>query len=201
MYTLYHYPYSQHARRVVALFEEADIEYNLKHIAMDKNEHASKEYASINPNEQVPTLIDGDLKIHESNAILRYVCTKHGLSEWYPEDLEIRANVEQWLDWNQCRFSPAVVDIVLNKVFMGEHGDKLAIKRGEENMRNLIPILDKKLEHDKYLAGDNPTIADISVASNIFQLSLAEAQPTESNIDTWYQRISQRTGFIKSLPQ
>jgi glutathione S-transferase len=32
----------------------------------------------------VPTFLDGDIKLHESNAILRYLCSKHALSDWYP---------------------------------------------------------------------------------------------------------------------
>ena len=124
MYLLYHFPQSQHARRVVSLLEEAGLEYELRHVAMDKGEHRSAAYLAINPNHQVPTLVDGDVTIHESNAILRYLCAKHRLNAWYPEDLPARAKVEQWLDWNQCRLSPAVVDIVLNSVFLGAAGDR-----------------------------------------------------------------------------
>ena len=117
MYVLYHFPYSQHARRVVSLLEAASLPYELRHVDMGKGEHLSAAYLAINPNHQVPTLVDGDLMLHESNAILRYLCHKHGLSDWYPADPKHRARVEQWLDWNQSRLSPAVIDIVRNKLF------------------------------------------------------------------------------------
>ena len=106
MYTLFHSPFSQHARRVVSLMIEAGLEYQLRHVAMEKGEHLSPAYLAVNPNHQVPTLLDGDVKIHESNAILRYLCLKHDLTQWYPQALPARAAVEQWLDWNQCRLSP-----------------------------------------------------------------------------------------------
>jgi len=200
MYILYHHPYSQHSRRVVSLLEEARFDYELRSVALDKGEHMSPEYLSINPNHQVPTLVDHDVKIHESNAILRYLCIKHGLWNWYPEDLKARATVEQWLDWNQCHFSPTVVDIVLNKVFMGDKADPAAIKRGEERLPALAAILDAGLADREFLAGATPTIADLSMASNIFHLGLAEAMPTEPNITEWYQRVSRIEGFQKSLP-
>src|SRR5688572_21521856 len=142
MYVLYHFPYSQHARRVVSLLEEAGLQYELRHVDMGKGEHVSPAYLAINPNHQVPTLLDGDIKIHESNAILRYLCVKHALENWYPADLRARAAVEQWLDWNQCRLSPAVVDIVLNSVFLGDRGDAAAIERGRLKLRELEPILE-----------------------------------------------------------
>ncbi len=201
MYILYHYPYSQHARRVVSLLEEAGLDYELRPVAMDKGEYLTPSYQAINPNYQVPTFLDGDTKIHESNAILRYLCVKHGLTAWYPADLRQRAAVEQWLDWNQCRLSPSVVDIVVNKVFMGDKGDFSAIKRGEENMKALFIILDNGLAARDYLAGEKPTIADLSVASNIFQLGVADVVPTQANINNWYQRVNEIDGFQKSLPR
>ncbi|HER27057.1 MAG TPA: glutathione S-transferase family protein, partial [Rhodospirillales bacterium] len=142
-----------------------------------------------------------EVKIHESNAILRYLCRKHDLKDWYPDDLKIRANVEQWLDWGQCRLSPSVVDIVLNTVFLGDQGDKNAIARGHEQMTELSPILDKGLEGRDFLAGSSPTIADLAIASNISHLALAQAAPKQANIVNWLERVCAIEGFRKTLPQ
>ena len=201
MYTLYHSPYSQHARRVVALLEVAGLEYEIRHVAMEKGEHVSPEFLTINPNHQVPVFIDGEVKIFESNAILRYLCAKHSLTDWYPDHLPTRATVDQWLDWNQCRLLPSVKDIVLNKVFLGDAGDKAAIVRGEQNMPGLMGILNARLAGCDFLAGAQPTIADLSIGSNIFQLGFAHAVPKETNVNNWYQRVCGIEGFKKSLPQ
>ena len=50
MYSLYHYPYSQHSRRVVSLLEEAGLDYEIKHLAMDRGAHMAPEYLAVNPN-------------------------------------------------------------------------------------------------------------------------------------------------------
>lgn len=200
MYILYHFPHSQHARRVVSLMVEADLEYELRHVAMDKGAHRSAEYLAINPNHQVPTLVDGDIKIHESNAILRYLCTKHDLDTWYPKELSMRARVEQWLDWNQCRLSPTVVDIVLNSVFLGPAGDQAAVERGLSRLSELWSILEAGLTGTPFLAGSRPTIADLSVASSVFQLTFARITPTQHGTADWFQRVSGLDGFKKSLP-
>lgn len=201
MYTLYHFPYSQHARRVVSLLVEAGLDYELRHVAMTEGQHLSPEYLEINPNHQVPTLIDGALKLHESNAILRYLCVKHQLRDWYPDAPETRARVEQWLDWNQCRLSPAVVDIVLNTLFLGARGDRAAIERGRERLTELEPILDAGLRAQPFLAGDRPTIADLSLASNVYQLGLAKVVPAGIHTAAWYARVAALSGFQRSLPE
>ena len=200
MYTLYHHPFSQHSRRVVALMEAANLKYELHQIELASGEHMSPEYLAINPNHQVPTLIDGNVKIHESNAILRYLCTSNDLETWYPNDVEHRAMVEQWLDWNQCHLGRAVPEIVVNKVFLGDSGDTDAIARGQAVIDDCMPVLEAALETAAYLTGDTVTIADLSVASNIFQLDLAKAAPTTPNITAWYDRVSRLEAYRKSLP-
>lgn len=197
---LYSHPYSQHARRVMSLLEEADLDYIKRVVALEQGENLSHEYRALNPNCQVPTLVDGDITLYESNAIMRYLCLKHSLHTWYPEALPQRARVEQWLDWNQCRLGPAVLDIVLNKVFMGDQGDATAIERGQNNLQALVPILDAALATQAFIAGEHPTIADLSLASNIFQLSLADITPPGKHLTRWYQQISALRGFQQSLP-
>lgn len=197
---LYFTPISQHSRRVVSLLEQENIPYEAQFVDMMKGEYLSEAFLAINPNHQVPVLVDGDLKIFESNAILRYICGKYQLEHWYPSDPVARARVDQWLDWTQCRLSPAVVDIVLNRVFMKEEGDVEAIDRGIKQMEELSSILEQALEGQPYLAGDQPTIADLALASNIFHLSLADEAPESNNIRAWYDRISSLEGFRKSLP-
>ena len=198
MYVLHYHPASPAARRVVALFEEVGLAYELKHVALERGEHMSPAYLAVNPNHQVPTLVDGQVVIHESNAILRYLSHKHGLTDWYPADLARRAQVEQWLDWTQCRLFPAMVDIVLNKVFLGPDGDAQAIARGEARLAELAPILEAALAANPYLAGETPTIADLSAASCITQLGLASAQPRLPAVTAWFERVGKLDGVRRA---
>ena len=201
MHTLYGSPISQHSRRVISLLEEAALDYKFNVVDMMNGEHMSPSYLKINPNHQVPTLLSGDVKIHESNAILRYLCNKHSLNTWYPIDINQRASVDQWLDWIQTRMSPAVTGIVLNKVFMGDDADLDAIKLGKEKMVELLPLLEEALENTLFIAGDKPTIADLALLSNIFHLSLADETPTGENTLRWYESMLKMKGVKKSLPE
>lgn len=201
MYTLYTHPFSQHGRRVAALLGAAGLAFEARVVALNEAEHLAPPYLAINPNHQVPTLVDGDFRIHESGAILRWLCLRHDLSDWYPAELGARAETEQWLDWTQCRMARSVIDIVLNTVFMAPNGDQDAIRRGHTAMAELAPIMETALAGRKWIAGtDKPTIADLALASNITQLALAGAAPDTPNITAWYERVCTIDGFAKTLP-
>lgn len=75
--TLYWNLGSQPARAVKCLIDLGKLE--VKYVTLDviKNETRSKEYLSLNPLGKIPFLVDGELKISESNAILVYLCEKY----------------------------------------------------------------------------------------------------------------------------
>ncbi|RLT89574.1 MAG: hypothetical protein CSH49_07355 [Alcanivorax sp.] len=201
MYTLYHAPYSQHSRRIISLLEQAGLDYKTISVNMENGDYLSDWYRAINPNHQVPTFIDDELIIYESNAVLRYLCLKHDLQAWYPHELKTRATTEQWLDWNQCLLAPCVENIVLHGVFLGAQGDPARVDLGHTQWQEREAILDSALAITPYLCGDQPTIADLSVASNIFQLGIADAEPAGSSLQRWYDAMASLQGFQKSLPK
>lgn len=197
---LYSHPISQHCRRVLALLEETGIAYENRHVSLDKGEHMSPAYLAVNPNHQVPTLIDGDVVLHESNAILRYLCDKHALEDWYPREIAARAATDQWLDWTQTRLGPATFFVVFNTVFAGDAGDRRAIETGHALLADLLPVMNDTLAQQAYLTGDTPTIADIAAATNITHLALADAAPEHEHIAAWIRRVCRLSGFQKTLP-
>lgn len=200
-YTLYHSPLSQHARRVQALLEEASIAYEVHPIAIEKGGHRDPSYAAINPNRQLPTLMIDDEPLGESNAILRYLCNAHELHQWYPTDARARARVDHWLDWNQCRLAGLVAQLVINVAILGDKGDAKAIAHSRERLPVVLSILEQHLEGRSFVASDDhPTIADLSLATNITQLGFAQATPADPNITRWYETIASRPGFIASMP-
>ena len=91
-------------------------------------------------------------------------------------------------------------DIVLNEVFLGDKGDKAAAQRGREHVKELFQILENGLGNS-FLAADAPTIADLSLASCVYQLTFAGIQPASPKTRQWFERVSQLKGFQASLPK
>lgn len=198
MYRLHHHPLSQHARRVVALLEEAKLPYELAHVALEDEENRSERFARINPNRQVPVLEDGGFRLAESNAILRYLCARHELWDLYPRRTQARARVEQWLDWCQWRLGQSVIDVVLNTVFLGPNGDAEAIARGTRAVADAASVLAEQLWETPFVAGPTMTIADLAIDSNLTQLALADAEPDAEPIRAWRARMAEVYGVRRS---
>ena len=201
MYTLYTHPFSQHGRRVVALMDMADIPYEQRIVALYQAEHLSPQFLKLNPNHQVPVLRAGEMVMSESGAILRWLCFRHGLDNFYPTDFVQRAATDQWLDWTTALFGPAVSLVVFNAVFAGEMKDETALAGGRKSLKELLPILAERLEDNDWLSGgSHPSIADLAAGTNIAHLALADAEPEQSTISGWHARLCGFDGFRECLP-
>lgn len=194
MYTLYMNPWSFYARRVIALLAQCDLPHTLREVDLMAGEHRSDAFLALNPNGQVPVLVDGGQVLAESNAILRYLCNRHGLDDWYPADPQARAEVDRWLDWTQCRLAPATRDIVFNIMVLRENGDQAEIAKGRALLAVLTPILEQRLGQSAYVAGAAPTIADLTVFSCLSQLALVDAFPEAPSISAWYDGMAAMKG-------
>ncbi len=95
---LYIHPVSMTSRPIRLFVAENGIDLEEQVIDILTGEHYQEPYASFNPNRLVPVLQDGDLRLTESSAILKYLADKID-SPAYPKDLKRRAKVNEMMDW------------------------------------------------------------------------------------------------------
>jgi glutathione S-transferase len=100
---LYMHPVSMTSRPVRLFIAENGIECEEQLVDLMTGEHLKEPYTAINPNKLVPVLQDGDLRLTESSAILKYLADKIG-SPAYPKDLQKRAKVNEMMDWFNTNF-------------------------------------------------------------------------------------------------
>ena len=100
---LYMHPVSNASRPVVLFIAENKLDVTNQVVDLMKGEHYSDEFTSINPNRQVPVLEDGDFRLTECSAILKYLASKSS-SPAYPTDLKKRAKVDEMMDWFNTGF-------------------------------------------------------------------------------------------------
>ena len=100
---LYMHPVSMTSRPVRLFIAENKIDCEEEVVDLMTGAHHQEPYASLNPNRLVPMLVDGDLKLTESSAILKYLADKIG-SPAYPKDLKQRAKVNEVMDWINTNF-------------------------------------------------------------------------------------------------
>ena len=98
MIKLYDHPLSGHAHRARAMLKLLGLEYESVVVDLANNAHKSPEFLALNAFGQVPVLVDGDVVIRDSAAILTYLASKYDTSGyWLPKDPALAAEVAAWL--------------------------------------------------------------------------------------------------------
>src|SRR3954470_22212690 len=76
----------------------------------------TQQYRHLNPNGLVPTIEEDGFVLWESNAIVRYLAARHSPGKLWPEDLNIRAEADKWMDWQNTTFWPTFRPLFWNLV-------------------------------------------------------------------------------------
>lgn len=161
------------------------------------------DYRELNPNGQVPTLVDGAFVLWESNAILRYLAMQYGASSaLYPSEPKLRASIDRWLDWSLSTLAPAERPVFMTLVRTpAQDRDMIALA---SNLKTLVvrwKILDAHLQGRFHVEGDRFTLADIvlgAFAKRWFGVEGIDRPPMPS-LERWYQRLTQRAPFKKYI--
>jgi glutathione S-transferase len=164
---LYMHPVSMTSRPVRLFIAESGIDVDEQMVDLMAGEHYGEAFSAINPSRQVPVLEDGDLRLTESSAILKYLADKID-SPAYPKGLKQRAKVNEMMDWfNTTFYRDYAYGWIYPQLFPHhrrptEEVQRATIAWGKERAQDRLQILnDYWLGPDKsYLCGDRITIAD-----------------------------------------
>jgi glutathione S-transferase len=165
-------------------------------------------YLKMNPNGLVPTLVDGDFVLWESNAIVRYLAAAHGDDSLFPADLKKRADADRWMDWSLATLWPTlrVTFLGLTRTPKEQQNMPLIIKHYQDATK-LLALLDNMLAERAYCTGDAFTVGDITLACAVdrwvklpamFPEILGEL-PVLSELMAWHARVTARPAFLKSI--
>jgi glutathione S-transferase len=202
---LYGFPPSPNTRKVQAVIATLEMPVELAVVDLGKGEQRKPEYLAINPTCRVPTLVDGDFVLWESNAIMQYLAAQRPNSLW-PDDLKAQAEINSWQCWQLGHWNEGTGRLIFQRVVkpllkIGEP-DATEIKRGDELFRRDAAILDTWLAKRKFLAGNGVTLADFSIAAPLMYRKEAQ-MPAEGypNLMAWYARVEAQPGWQRSQPK
>ncbi len=200
---LYHNPISPNVRRVRLTAAVLGLTLDEKKLDFAKGEHKSPEYLALNANGAVPTLVEGDLVLTESRAIMQYLASKKPESGLLPRDEAARADVTRWQFWDASHFSPNVATVVFERLLKGMFGmgdpDARKIEEALGNFRRFGAVLDKRLEGRTYVVGNALTLADLTLASSLMYARQAEVPVAEfPHVNAWLPRITELEAWNKS---
>lgn len=165
---IYSDPITVNCRKVHAGLKMMDVPYEHHHVDYFTAQQKEAEYTTINPNQALPAMRDGDFVLWESNAILQYAADKNDKSEFYPHDAVQRSDINRWLFWESASWFPSTyVYLTENcvKPVLESEPDSEVLAAERERFDRLAGILNERLSTRKYIMGDSPTIADVVLAA------------------------------------
>lgn len=198
---LYRMPISGHCHRVEIMLSMLGLPCELIDVNVIAGEHRQAAHLARNPLGQVPVLIDGDVVLSDSNAILVYLVQRYAPgSHWIPQDPLAQAGMQRWFSLAAGMLAPGASSARFAAI-TGREPSEAALAIG----RRLFDFMEPELEgRDWLLAGATPSLADIAMVSYTSQapiggLSLA-AYP---RIAAWVARTEALPGYLPladSLP-
>ncbi len=185
---------SGNVQKVQWLLEELSLEYSREDYGRQFGNTADAAYLSLNPTGKVPTLLDGDGVIRESNTILRYLCLKAG-SDLLPAAPLARAKAELWMDWLLASlYAPYLAVFKASKKSEEERSSELpglGAPLGAE-----LKLLDDHLAAQRWLAGDDMTVAEFALGPVVHRcLSFPVELPALENLRRWHGALTERPAF------
>lgn len=160
---------AQAPQRVLALVKHLGIKAELVELDLMGGGLQARDYCELNPNMKAPTLVDGDLVLWESSAIMAYLCIKAGSEMWPAHTPAEQVEVLRWLSWNDCHWSPAVAPFYFEHVVKATFGmgppDIESLKSKTPPLMRFGKVLDDHLAGRSYATCGRLTIADFQLAS------------------------------------
>jgi glutathione S-transferase len=201
---LYGFPPSPNTWKVRAVAAHLGIPIELEFVDLTKPRSA--DYLAINPTGRTPTLIDGDFRLTESNAILQYLASQKPSSLW-PNEARARAEITRWQCWQLAHWGgeacqPLIVNRLVKKLLNLGPPDEAAVAKGTEAFHKEAKILDAQLAKQPYLVGKDLTIADFAVAAPLFYAQQG-GLPVEpyAKLRDWFGRVSALRAWQQTAPQ
>lgn len=180
-------------RLFLALIEQP---YTLRPVDFLDGEHKNEESIKRNTFGQIPVLVDGDLTLRDSQAILVYLARKFDRTDWFPNTPADEAKVVQWLMVAESEIARGPNDARLHDKF----GYQLDVDLARTKSTRILTILNEHLSDRDWLELDRPTIADLACFPYI-ALSHEGAVSLEPYpaVQDWINRIKALPNFV-SMP-
>jgi glutathione S-transferase len=190
---------SFNVRKVLWLCDELGLAHTREDWGRGFRPTTTPEFLRLNPVAQVPVVLDGDLVLRESHAILRYLCLKHAAEHLYPSPPAQRFQVERWMDWISYDLTHAMRGAFLGGQ-LGEApwNNPWFVAQGRTDFTHCMRLVEDELTDGRaHACGDAFTLADIPlglVVNRWFAVGGFE-KPELPRVAAYLERLSQRPAY------
>ena len=204
MLKIYGADLSSPANKVRFVANALNLQFEYIRVSIRDGENKKEDFLRLHPAGKIPVIVDDGFILFESGAIVKYLCEKHP-SGLYPADLKQRAIVNQWTDFSTLHIGTAMGRVFYNRVIAPmtkAKVDEQSLSDGLTFLSRFLPIIDKQLSLQKYLAQDKLTLADITLLA---ALDPAEVSGVElnsyQNIVKWRDALKKQDFYTKCFQE
>lgn len=183
--------------KVPIALEELGLDYALHGVNIRKGEQKAPSFVALNPNAKLPVLVNGDLVLTESAAILVYLAEKTG--RLLPAAGEARARVFEQLFFHASGLGPAFGQSGFFQRLAAEP-QPIAIERFLTEAKRTVALLDGRLATHRFMAGNDLTIADIAHFGWLWRRDFAGVGLDEApHLARWYAEMEARPAVQRAV--
>jgi glutathione S-transferase len=183
---------SINVRKVAWLLDLLALDYVLDEAGTPARPLNSPDLLALNPNAKMPTLVDGDFVLWESNTICRYLANRERREDLYATDPKARARVDQWIDWQATDLNDAWRYAFMALVRRDPAWqDASAIDASRKAWNAKIGLLDAQLARtNAFVAGGTFTLADVPIGLALHRWVASPIdKPDFQNVRAFYDRL------------
>jgi glutathione S-transferase len=151
--------------RVRWTLQELAVDFEAITVNLVAGDHRRPEFLKLNPAGKVPVLVDGDLVLTESVAIVTYLAEKYRDQGLLPSDLRERAEVDRWLLFTVTELEQPLWRIARHTFLYPEDvrlPEDVTLASGE--FKAMAEIVERHMQGREYVVGDHVTVADFVLA-------------------------------------
>ena len=203
MATLYTTAVSANGRKVLALSEHLALDLEVRTVDVYGGEGQSAWYKKLNPWGKVPTLVDGEFILWESNAILVYLSECFADSALFAWDPRKRADILRWLFWETSHWQPTLVRVLAPRVseilFPAAAPHTTSPAWEDTELVALLVVLDSVLQSSAFVCGPDLTVADFSIAGMTTYFTATKfPEHHYPGIAAWMQRMGTLPAWVNT---
>jgi len=194
-----HHLNNSRSQRILWLLEELGLDYEIVHHTRDPETNlAPASLQAVHPLGKSPVIVDGDITIAESGAIVAYLIRTYGKGRLEAGDSPSeQARYEEWLHYAE---GSAMLPLML-LLYTGRLGDAGAPlqPRIDSEIKNHLSYLDAALDGRAYLMGDEPTGCDIQMSFVVEAADAFGRRAEHPNLQGYVARIKARPAYQAAL--
>ncbi|MES2097307.1 MAG: glutathione S-transferase family protein [Pseudomonadota bacterium] len=187
--------------RVVWLLEEMGLPYWLQDVDLHAGVEDDAEFLRINPAGFIPALLDGDVTMVESIAIMEYLMARYGPTPLAPDASDARFPAyQQFLHLGEAGLAASIYFVSgARHIAPPAERDNWSARQAMDVFTTRLTLVSRQLNRAPYMAGDSFTAADISVG---YALELAQKNAGvvfDEAMQAYVARLRQRPGYQRAL--